>query len=178
VAGLSILVAEDNPVNQKLVLAFLKGSDCRVTCVDNGREACDALSVDGAAYDVLLLDCHMPVMDGFQAAREIRAGQGRHRSIPILAVTAGAMDDHRSECLAAGMDEVLVKPFNRPQLLAAIADRIVDGDRGRAAAQEPSGAEHRPSDGHPSDGHCRQPSPQGPARDSRPSASSLTLERP
>ncbi len=121
VAGLNILVAEDNPINQQLVRAFLRDVDCHVTCVNNGREACDALDANGEHYHVLLLDCHMPVMDGFQAAREIRASGGRHSAIPIIAVTAGAMEDQKSECLAAGMDEVLTKPFRRADLLDRLA---------------------------------------------------------
>jgi two-component system sensor histidine kinase/response regulator len=114
-----ILIVEDNPVNRRLVHLQLKtfGLDCHI--VENGREAVDA--VERAPYDLIFMDCWMPVMDGFSATENIRQAEAmkRHRTV-IVAMTANAMDTDRDECLTAGMDDYISKPVTRVALQAVI----------------------------------------------------------
>jgi len=109
--GARVLLAEDNPVNQELALAILEIINCRVTLAENGRIAIDLwLKQD---FDLVLMDCQMPLLDGFEATREIRAREaesGRTRT-PIVALTANAYAEDRLRCLDAGMDDYLAKPF-------------------------------------------------------------------
>jgi CheY-like chemotaxis protein len=110
-----ILVAEDNVVNQKLAVGLLRKQGCEVEIAENGREAIDKLQ--DQQIDVVFMDCHMPVMDGFEATAEIRrldAAIGRHT--PIIALTASAMQLDRDRCLAAGMDDYLSKPVSADDL--------------------------------------------------------------
>jgi CheY-like chemotaxis protein len=107
-----ILLVEDNLINQQVALGILQIQGYRVTVVNNGREAVDAHAQ--GAFDLILMDCHMPEMDGFEATKEIRA---RERSstggrVPIVALTANAMAQDRENCLNAGMDDHLSKPFS------------------------------------------------------------------
>jgi len=108
----NILLVEDNLINQQVALGILQIQGYGVTVVNNGREALDAHAQ--GAFDLILMDCHMPEMDGFEATREIR---GRERSsigkrVPIIALTANAMAQDREECLNTGMDDHLSKPFS------------------------------------------------------------------
>ena len=111
-----ILLAEDNFVNQKIVLEMLKKANCQVHVVGNGAEA--IASWKHQSYDLILMDMQMPRMDGAAAASKIREAErsGRTR-IPILALTANAREEDRERCLAAGMDDYLSKPFKSAQLL-------------------------------------------------------------
>jgi signal transduction histidine kinase/ActR/RegA family two-component response regulator len=116
--GLRVLVVEDNRVNQLVTVAQLRQLGCHADIAENGRAAIDAL--EEREYDAVLMDCHMPVLDGFDAAREIRrqeAHDGRRR-MPIVAVTASAMAEDLQQCLAAGMDDCVTKP-TRPETLRA-----------------------------------------------------------
>ena len=106
-----ILLAEDNPVNQKVARGALEKMRCTVDIVNNGAEAVDAWST--RQYDLILMDCQMPVMDGYEATRTIRAREQAGRRIPILALTADAMSGAEQDCLAAGMDGYLTKPLDR-----------------------------------------------------------------
>ncbi len=111
-----ILLAEDNVVNQKIVVEMLKKANCQVHAVANGAEA--IASWKHKNYDLILMDMQMPRMDGVEAASKIREAErsGRTR-IPILALTANARDEDRQRCLDAGMDDYLSKPFKSEQLM-------------------------------------------------------------
>lgn len=113
--GMRVLLAEDNRVNQKVVTGILKRSGCTFTVVENGALALAALKQ--SQFDVVLMDCHMPVMDGFTAARQIRTLDDGACSIPIVALTAGALAEDRDRCTEAGMDHFLAKPFRAEELL-------------------------------------------------------------
>ncbi len=115
-AGPRILVVEDNPINLEVALGMLESLGCRTAAADNGRTAIEAMN--GESYDAVLMDCQMPVMDGLTATAEIRRrelGRGKPR-VPIIAVTANAMEGDRERCVAAGMDDFLSKPFTLQQL--------------------------------------------------------------
>lgn len=113
-----VLVAEDNPVNQLVAAEILKRLGCRVDIVGNGKEAVDA--VKRLPYDLIILDCHMPEMDGFDACRYIRAHEAQDRHVPIIAMTASALKGDRERCLEAGMDDYLPKPVRVNDLRAMV----------------------------------------------------------
>jgi signal transduction histidine kinase/CheY-like chemotaxis protein len=118
--SLSILVAEDNAVNQTIIEAMLKQLGHRIRMVDTGRAALEALARD--AVDIVLMDCNMPEMDGLEATRQLRAGLAGARiaNVPVIALTANAMDGDRERCLAAGMNDFLAKPVSIAALRGAI----------------------------------------------------------
>ncbi|HEX3549983.1 MAG TPA: response regulator [Candidatus Elarobacter sp.] len=123
--GVLVLVVEDNPVNRKLALQQLKKLGYRAHAVTDGREAIDAVA--GGVYDVVLMDCQMPDVDGFEATRQIRraeASRGGH--VPIVAMTANALEGDREACLAAGMDAYLAKPVQLAAL-RAVVERFAHG---------------------------------------------------
>ncbi len=111
----AILLAEDNLVNQRVALAILKKMGLKADVAANGREALEANR--RKAYDVILMDCQMPEMDGFQATRLIRDGEGEGRRVPILAMTANAMHGDRERCVEAGMDDYIAKPVTLDSLM-------------------------------------------------------------
>nr|WP_255635837.1 response regulator [Azospirillum sp. 412522] len=114
-----VLVAEDNPVNQQLTLALLRRAGHSAEAVSNGDEAVDA--VIARPYDLVLMDVQMPVMDGLTATRRIRRLPGPAACIPVVALTANAMQGDAAICLEAGMDDYLSKPLNARKLLDVIA---------------------------------------------------------
>ena len=123
-----VLLAEDNPVNVEVALAMLDSLGLDVVCAHNGEEALHAARAED--FDLVLMDCQMPVMDGFAATAEIRrheqhGGHARHPghagTLPIIAITANALQGDREACLAAGMDDYLSKPFTQQQLGQTIA---------------------------------------------------------
>jgi len=116
---LNILLAEDNPINQRLALELLKTMGHRVVSVSNGRKAIDALGKE--RFDLVLMDVQMPEMDGFEATKAIRNTKSKIRNIPIVATTAHAMKIDREKCLAAGMDDYVPKPINAEKLFKVIA---------------------------------------------------------
>ncbi len=116
-----VLLAEDNPVNVEVARAMLDALGLEVDCARNGDEALQA--VRSGEFDVVLMDCQMPVMDGFAATAEIRRHEqqsGRQRMLPIIAITANALQGDREACLAAGMNDYLSKPFSQQELGAVI----------------------------------------------------------
>jgi PAS domain S-box-containing protein len=122
-----VLVAEDTVVNQKLAKHLLERMGCRVDLAANGLEAVQMSAQ--FEYDLVLMDCHMPEMDGFEATRAIRRresdGGGRAR-LPIVALTASAMKEDRDECLESGMDDVITKPFRPPEIEQALSRHCKD----------------------------------------------------
>ncbi len=105
---------DDNPVNRKVLVRTLQKLGFEADAVENGLEAVRA--VQGAEYGAVLMDCHMPVMDGYQATAEIRAGEEAGRRLPIIAVTAHDQDTNRTLAAEAGMDDFLPKPIDRSKL--------------------------------------------------------------
>jgi signal transduction histidine kinase/CheY-like chemotaxis protein/HPt (histidine-containing phosphotransfer) domain-containing protein len=125
-----ILVVEDNPTNRKVMQAILGRHGMSSECVENGQQAVDVITA-GNIPDLVLMDCQMPVMDGFEATRRIRlweSEQGRVRlptHLPIVALTAGAFEEDRQRCLAAGMDDFLAKPIVIETVLATLRHWLV-----------------------------------------------------
>ncbi|UVM25813.1 response regulator [Pseudomonas sp. B21-021] len=116
-----VLLVEDNPVNQLVAKGMLGKLGCDVVVAAHGVEALDQLEHD--EFDLVLMDCNMPVMDGYEASRQIRQS-GRWPHLPIVALTANAMSEERERCRAAGMSDYLAKPFRREEL-AALLDQWI-----------------------------------------------------
>ncbi|MCU1352725.1 MAG: domain S-box [Acidimicrobiales bacterium] len=117
-----LLLAEDNPINQKVAVAMLSGAGYAVDAVINGAEAVQAAAAGD--YDAILMDCQMPELNGYEATAAIRAHEGARRHTPIIALTAGAGRDERSRCLAEGMDSYLSKPVSKDVLLAMVGQLV------------------------------------------------------
>lgn len=115
---ISVLVAEDNPVNQEVIIAMLEDYGIETELVENGRDAVNALA--RGPFDLIFMDCQMPEMDGFQATSCIRNSNQNTRNIPIIAMTANVMMQDRSECFAAGMNDYLGKPIRRRELAGVL----------------------------------------------------------
>jgi CheY-like chemotaxis protein len=116
--SVSILLAEDSIVNQEVMLATLRAFGCRVDVVENGREAVKGWQT--GKYDLILMDCLMPEMDGYQATAEIRRLEGGRGHIPIIAVTARADNGEHLLAKDAGMDDMLPKPFKTRDLYSLL----------------------------------------------------------
>lgn len=128
-----VLLVEDNAVNQQIALAMLEDTDYQVAVAGDGEQALERLAHD--AFDVVLMDCQMPLLDGFEATRRLRRREAEAGSprVPVIALTANALSGDRERCLAAGMDDYLAKPFRRDVLLQTLA-RHVCGDACAPAA--------------------------------------------
>ncbi|MEQ8264093.1 response regulator [Pseudohaliea sp.] len=133
-AGLRVLLVEDNPVNQEVYSLTLQAAGCQTRVAKNGAEALE-LTAEGG-FDLVLMDCQMPVMDGFTATRRLRereVAEGTSR-IPIIALTANALHEDEQRCIDSGMDAYLAKPVAREELLVTIArwapehDKSLDAD--------------------------------------------------
>ncbi|MDF3936057.1 response regulator [Pseudomonas citronellolis] len=112
-----VLLVEDNPVNQLVARGLLQKLGCQVSVAANGEEALAALERED--FELVLMDCNMPVMDGYEATRRIRL-QPRWRDLPVIALTANALPDERERCRLAGMDDYLAKPFHRDEMAAVL----------------------------------------------------------
>ena len=130
-----ILVADDHEVNQQLAALILERLGYSVDVVSNGQEAVETLSQN--PYRLVFMDCQMPTMDGFTATQHIRNLPEPVRSIPIIALTANAMQGDRGKCLAAGMDDYVTKPFKAKELAAVVARWIEKSERQTQIHQEP-----------------------------------------
>jgi len=113
-----VLLAEDNKINQLVARLLLEKLGCRVDIVENGIDACTA--VQRKSYDVVLMDCQMPVMSGFEATQRIRGFQTSGRRTPIIALTAGVLKEERDRCYSCGMDDFLSKPISPKDLESAL----------------------------------------------------------
>ena len=126
--GAHVLLVEDNPINQELARGMLEALGCTVVVAKNGREAVEAvtdapLDAMQRSYDAILMDCQMPEMDGYEATAQLRHWQQQHpddNRLPIIALTANALEGDRDKCLAAGMDDYLTKPFTLEQLATTL----------------------------------------------------------
>ena len=128
--GSRVLVAEDTEINRQLARVLLKRMGCVIDEAENGALALEALARD--EYDLVLMDCMMPEMDGFEATRLLRAreaGSGARR-VPVIALTANAIDGDRERCLDAGMDDYLAKPFTAAEFIAAVG-RWIGAERAK-----------------------------------------------
>jgi len=117
--GQRLLLVEDNPINQKVALLMLHKLGYQVDVANNGFEALSAIA--SSHYDLVLMDCVMPEMDGFEATRRLRSGAGAGATIPIIAMTANAFAEDRKACLAAGMNDFLSKPVRQAELASKLA---------------------------------------------------------
>ena len=136
--GLRVLLVEDNPVNQALAASQLKSLGFTVELAENGAEAVTACQ--RTQFDFILMDCQMPVMDGFEATRRILADRQDVTGCPIVAMTANTMQGDRERCLEAGMVDFLAKPYRQAELVEVIA-RWLDAPEGKAVAAAPAPAE-------------------------------------
>ena len=116
--GKKILVAEDNIINQKVALRLLELLGYKADIAENGEVALQML--EQAGYHAVLMDMHMPVMDGLAATRAIRSLNNELSQIPIIAVTANAIQGERQKCLAAGMNDFITKPIEKDKFAAAL----------------------------------------------------------
>ena len=131
--GARVLIVEDNPVNQEVARATLESLGCRADLAADGQQAVEAVA--RTTYDLVLMDCQMPVLDGFAATAEIRRRErdgGAH--LPIVALTANVVKGFRERCVAAGMDDYLSKPFDRARLTEIMARFL---ETGRTATPSP-----------------------------------------
>lgn len=141
---LRILLAEDNPVNQRVAIRLLEKDGHHVTVANHGGEAVAAMERD--SFDLVLMDVQMPEMDGFAAARLIREREaGKGRRIPIVAMTAHAMKGDRERCLAAGMDDYLSKPIQRGELDRVLSWVAKATQQAASSAPAPSTQEEVPA---------------------------------
>jgi CheY-like chemotaxis protein/HPt (histidine-containing phosphotransfer) domain-containing protein len=129
----SVLLVDDNPVNQEVFVGMLNDLGCRVDVAADGLTAVEM--VGGGAYDVILMDYHLPGIDGLEATRRIRGLGGKHRSTPIVALTANAAPSDRAHCLNAGMDDFLSKPCSTEMLARVLRQWI-------AVRAVPDGSDH------------------------------------
>ncbi|MEK6613140.1 MAG: response regulator [Gemmatimonadota bacterium] len=133
-ARLRILLVEDDVVNQIIARKMLESLHCEVDIAIDGMQAVDKALMH--PYDAVLMDCHLPLLDGYEATRRIRAAEGSNRRLQIVALTASALDDERERCLEAGMDDFVSKPTKLGDVRAAL-DRVLDREIALAVNRTP-----------------------------------------
>ena len=145
-SGMRVLLVEDNPLNRQLATELMHARGIRVEAAGNGAEALDILAARAPDhFQLILMDLQMPILDGYQTTARLRASP-EYANLPIIALTAHALDEERRRGLALGMQDYLVKPFD-PQDLIAILERYRDPHPARAASPEPAGTSGpRPAD--------------------------------
>ncbi|MFH1157691.1 MAG: ATP-binding protein [Pseudomonadota bacterium] len=146
--GVRVLLVEDNVINQEFALEILRSFGCRSTLAVDGRQAIRCVE-DGNAYDLILMDCQMPEVDGYEATRHIRK-YFKQRSlppVPIIAMTANAMKGEREKCMKAGMDDYLSKPFLKKDMEVVLTRWIRGVPDAEAAVQQRTEKEGLPDDG-------------------------------
>jgi CheY-like chemotaxis protein/HPt (histidine-containing phosphotransfer) domain-containing protein len=120
VAGAPVLLVEDNPVNLEVAVGILESFGCKVETAMHGKEALERYA--SGEFGLIFMDCQMPVMDGFETTSEIRKREARSgRHVPIVALTASAIEGDREQCLASGMDDYVTKPFTADQMRSVLA---------------------------------------------------------
>lgn len=129
--GKTILVAEDNTVNRKVIIAMLHKFEPDIVVVNDGQQALERATAPDANFDLIFMDCDMPVMDGYEATRKIRAHERQHGrgEIPIVALTAHALNEHREFAREAGMNQQLHKPVSLNELGKVLDDYLADSQR-------------------------------------------------
>jgi PAS domain S-box-containing protein len=132
--GARILLVEDNAVNRSVALGMLKKMGVNADTAENGEEALDAL--ERHTYDLVLMDCQMPKMDGYEATRRIRRMEGEARGVPVVAMTAHAMSGDREKCLEAGMNDYISKPVTRSALATALRKWLPAGAGGTQSGEQ------------------------------------------
>ncbi|MBL8230795.1 MAG: response regulator [Bryobacterales bacterium] len=143
-AGPLVLLAEDNAINQRIAVRLLQKLGLRVDVVNNGREAIEA--IERKSYAMILMDCQMPEMDGFEATAEIRKREDGKRRIPICALTANAMVGDRERCIASGMDDYVSKPVALHDLQGALSRLLGYHAPSKAPAKDPAVEKPRPAE--------------------------------
>jgi CheY-like chemotaxis protein len=163
---LRVLAAEDNVVNQRVIVRLLEKMGHQVRVVADGRQAVEA--AESAEFDVVLMDCQMPEMDGFEATRCLRKSpRADLRNLPVIALTAHALKGDRERCVAAGMNDYLSKPVDAQELVtklaalvpaagsAGIENLAEAAQQGRCAEASGLADEEWPEAVHAGDGHAR-----------------------
>jgi CheY-like chemotaxis protein len=122
------LLVEDNKINQVVAKKALESLTINVIVADDGNEALSKLRIHSQEIQIVIMDCQMPVMDGYEATKEIRKGAAgnENRNIPIIAMTANAMSGDREKCIDAGMDEYLSKPFDKEKLTDLLSKYLTE----------------------------------------------------
>jgi CheY-like chemotaxis protein len=135
-AGPKLLVVEDNPANQKVILLILKGLGYAADLAENGADALTLLERN--TYPLILMDCQMPVMDGYQATSEIRRRGGNGSRVPVIAMTANVMSGAREKCLEWGMNDYISKPIDRNELKRTLEKWLAAEARSGGETQKPA----------------------------------------
>ncbi len=143
-AGARVLLAEDNLINRKVALSLLQKRGIHVDCAVNGLEVLTLLKK--ADYDLILMDCQMPEMDGYEATSRIRELESDKAKIPILAMTAHVMEGDREKCIDAGMDDYIPKPVNTETVLAMVDKYLPDEKKGDSLSSDVQANEDVPKD--------------------------------
>lgn len=113
-----LLVVEDNAINQLVIKGILKKAGITPVIANNGKEACQ--SAENNPFDLILMDCEMPVMDGYDAVRNIRSSNNQNKDTPIFALSAHALQEYKDRAISAGMNGFVVKPIDTKELLSIV----------------------------------------------------------